>query len=162
MISSVDNFVAPVKEGTSLVTALRRADIANVSSMHVPTVDGFSQGNSLTTGDNVLLRYPVVGPDLSFKDTKHTPIIDPRHLETVRVHWATEYRPHHHHGGGRGPPRSLDPKESLQTIGVRTLHLMALTRPERDRGGSRSVDGVLVTRGKELQGRLQRRLGGRW
>ena len=151
MVSSVDNFVAPVQD-VSLVRALKSADIADVSSMHVPTVEGFSLNGSLAlaSGANALLRYPVAGPDLAFGDTKHTPIIDPRHLETVWVHWATEYRPH----GGRQRV-SLSPKELLETLQLRTLHLMALTRPVRDKGGNRSGDELLLKRGAELQAHLE-------
>ena len=41
MISSVDNFAAPL-EDVSLVKALRRAPVENVSTILVPIVEGFS------------------------------------------------------------------------------------------------------------------------
>ena len=151
MISSVDNFAAPI-EDVSLVEALRRAPVENVSTILVPIVEGFSINGSLTAGPNVLLRYPVAGPELAFGDTRHIPIIDPRHLDAARIHWATEFRPHA--GLGR---TTWGPNETLAKLQVHAVHLMALTRPERDMAGSRGIDGLLWKRGMELQARLDGR-----
>lgn len=137
------------------MTALRQADTHDVSAMHVPTVEGFSSGDSLIKGANILQRYPVAGPDLSFGDTKHTPIINPRHLDTVWVHWVTEFRP----DGGRNRT-SWGPEETLGKLGVRTLHLMSMTRSERDAHDSRPDDALFQKRGAELQNHLFDRGGG--
>jgi hypothetical protein len=153
MISSVDNFVAPL-EDISLVTALKRSGTQNVSAMHVPTVEGFSSGDSPTSGANILLRYPVAGQDLSFANAKHTPIINPRHLETVWVHWATEFRP------VSGLNRiSWEYEETLRKLRVRTLHMMALTRVGRNVHGG-SADTLFLKRGAQLQDLINKRLGG--
>ena len=151
MISSVDNFAAPL-EDVSLVEALKRAPIDNVSTMLVPIVEGFSKNRSLTTGSNVLLRYPVAGPELAFGDARHTPIVDPRHLEMSWIHWATEFRPHDGHRR-----LTLGPQETLEIPQVHALHLMAMTRPERDKAGTRSVNALFWKRGLDLEARLERR-----
>ena len=153
MISSVDNFAAPLDD-VSLAEALKRAPVDNVSTILVPIVEGFSSNGSLTAGPNILLRYPVAGPELAFGDTRHTPIIDPRHLDAAQIHWATKFRPH------AGPPRQTwGPNETLVKLQVHALHMMALTRPERDNGSGRAVDGLFWKRGLELQARLDGRIG---
>ena len=154
MISSVDNFAAPL-EDISLAEALARAPIGNVSTLLVPIVEGFSKESSRTAGSNILLRYPVAGPELAFGDTRHTPIIDPRHLETARIHWATDFRPHD------GPPRRvMSPSETLEKVKLHALHMMAMTRPKRDKAGERSVDPLFWKRGLDLQAHLDRRVSG--
>lgn len=148
VLHAVDNFVAPMQD-ISLAQALRRASVDNISSMHVPIAEGFSQDNSLAVGANILLRYPVLGPDNSFGNTRHTPIIDPRHVETVWVHWAYELRPTNDQ-----PRIRLGPEEALHALQLHTLHIMAMTRPERDIAGLRRADPLTLKRGMTLQAYL--------
>jgi len=122
IVHSVDNFVLP--NHTGLFSETLDTLPADVSSVVVPIVQGISCCMP-REGHNILQQYSRIGPSLSFDDSRHTPLCNPRHVYSTWVHWNT----------GRNPllfKREIDFIEAYELLKLQTLHVMALTRPQLD------------------------------
>ena len=126
IVHAADNFAMCAVENRTLSQCLAELDFNNISAVMVPTCTGLAVEDALKiASNNVLQRWPRCheqnpGRNTMFGDTRHTPVLNPRHSDYVWVHWVPGRRPSYQH--------SIDFDEAWDVYKLRTEHIMALGR----------------------------------
>jgi hypothetical protein len=144
ILHAVDNFIAPQCYGCSVGDVLRKVNNRNVSTINVPMAEAFTPVHLPSfTELNVLQRFTLIGNN--FFGHRQTPIANPRHFDDSAIHSFSGKR----NSANAQSSVQLSESDSIE-IGLHTVHIMALSRPERDVHEG-LVDDSYLQFGKKLQ-----------
>ena len=147
ILHAADNFAVPVARGELVRDALARLDPRVYSGAHVPMVQAYRATAGAAAGGNVLQRWNLLGPEFEQGVSRHTPVLNPRHLEYAVVHWNTAPTPDFR--------KNMEYTDAVPVLGLHTVHIMALARPELNRAAGRA-DASLDELAARLQDALER------
>ena len=124
ILHAVDNFLLPLCFGCNASSILSHVNRTAVSEIRVPILEAFSPASVqiVTNRNNVLQRYSLLGEDWIGRG-RHTPIGNPRHFNEAWVHDFI-----HRRNTARG---TLSEEASIE-LGLHTVHILALARPQLD------------------------------
>jgi hypothetical protein len=125
ILHGVDNFLMPMCFGCNVTSVLARVDAAAISEIRVPIVEAFSPSNDAFLDRlNVMQRFRLIAEThFLARDGRQTPIGNPRHFDESWIHDLT---------GKRVTARGAIHESASLELGLHSVHIMALSRPERD------------------------------
>ena len=130
ILHAVDNFLLPTCFGCNVSNILARINQSAVSELRVPIVEAFTPRElqhtpqTIVEAFNVLQRFSLLGDDWIGRGLRRdTPIGNPRHFNEAIIHEFVF-------------PRTtifkiLDEERCIE-LGLQTVHIMALARPQLD------------------------------
>jgi len=138
ILHAMDNYALPVQRNHTLQDVVRELETnyKDVSGLLVPIINAFTSKNiTLATeyvGNNILLRFNRLSSDFNFKDARHTPMGNPRHISGTWVHWLPFVNPSF--------KTLLHCKAARTRLQLHTVHIMGIERPQFNVIGAGSND----------------------
>ena len=128
ILHAMDNYVLPVQANHTLTHLVRDLETnhKDVSGLLVPIINAYTSRNiTLVTeyiSKNILLRFNRLSSDFYFKDARHTPMGNPRHISGTWVNWLPFVNPSF--------KTLLHCRAARMRLQVHTVHVMGIERPQ--------------------------------
>ena len=128
ILHAMDNYVLPVQTNHTLKNVVRdlETNYKDVSGLLVPIINAYTSRNIALvteyTSKNILLRFNRLSSDFLFKDGRHTPMGNPRHISGTWVHWLPFVNPSF--------KKLLHCRAARMMLQLHTVHVMGIQRPE--------------------------------